>query len=80
MPRESCRASQPLVVAPPLFRQAMVPLASSVTGKPDDSGYMARVSSFLEKEYYLSRHDAPHLERFRDSSWIGPRRGQDVAS
>jgi len=39
MPRGSRGASVPLAVRPPLLRQALFPLASSVTGKPDDPGH-----------------------------------------
>src|SRR5262249_59897951 len=39
MPRGSCGACIPLAVRPPLLRQALFPLASSVAGKPDDPGH-----------------------------------------
>src|SRR5262249_58901685 len=49
MPRGSRGASVPLAVRPPLLRQALFPLASSVAGKPDDPGHDCPSALLSEK-------------------------------
>src|SRR5947209_16037185 len=72
MPRGPCEACFPLAVRPPLFRQALFPLASSVTGEPDGPGHRCPSALLPVKgmtNQPATTHDpetpAPELERFR---------------
>jgi hypothetical protein len=58
MPRGPGRAGLHRRRAAPLSRQAVVPLASSVTGKPGGPGHIARVPSFLRKGCRTHYHGA----------------------